>query len=81
MYYVYLLKSKLNGELYRGSTNDLKYRFKEHNDGKVFSTKRYRPWKLIYYEAFAEEKLARLREQKLKHNGNAMHELKKRLGL
>jgi putative endonuclease len=78
---VYLLKSKLNGELYRGSTNDLKCRFKEHNDGKVFSTKRYRPWKLIYYEAFAEEKLARLREQNLKYNGNAMHELKKRLGL
>jgi len=81
MYYIYLLKSKLNGELYRGSTNNLRSRFKDHNDGKVFSTKRYGPWEVIYYEVFTEEKLARAREQKLKHNGNAMRELKKRLNL
>lgn len=81
MNYLYLLQSKLNNEIYVGSTKDLKRRMEEHNDGKVFSTKRYIPWKLIYYEAYISEKLARLREKRLKHNGNAIRELKKRIGL
>jgi len=81
MYYVYILQSELNSELYTGSSNDLKKRFQEHNDGKVTSTKRYKPWKLIYYEAYQTEKLARIREKRLKYNGNAMRELKKRIGL
>ena len=81
MYYVYLLVSKINKQMYIGSTNNLKKRFKEHNDGKVISTKRYRPWILFYYEAYLSEKLARLREKRLKYNGNALRELKKRIGL
>ncbi|MEK7534017.1 MAG: GIY-YIG nuclease family protein [Patescibacteria group bacterium] len=80
MYYVYILQSKLNSESYTGSSNDLKKRFQEHNDGKVTSTKRYKPWKLIYYEAYQTEKLARIREKRLKYNGNAIRELKKRIG-
>jgi len=81
MYYVYLLQSKLNNEIYTGSTTDLRKRFMEHNEGKEKSTKRYAPWKLIYYEAYNTERLARLREKRLKHNGNAIRELKKRTGL
>jgi len=67
-------------ETYIGSTNNLKGRFVEHNLGKVTSTKRYRPWRLLYYEAFLDERLARKREQRLKNNGNALRELKKRVG-
>ncbi|MEX2007707.1 MAG: GIY-YIG nuclease family protein [Candidatus Levyibacteriota bacterium] len=81
MFYVYVLKSILNDQIYVGSTKNLKIRFKEHNNGKIISTKRYKPWKLIYYEAYTEEKLARMREKKLKYHGNAMKELKKRIGL
>ncbi|MEK9176557.1 MAG: GIY-YIG nuclease family protein [Patescibacteria group bacterium] len=81
MYYVYVLKSVIKNQIYTGSTKDLKKRLNEHNDGKVTSTKRYNPWNLIYYEAFIEEKLARVREKNLKYNGNAMKELKKRIGL
>jgi len=81
MHYVYILQSELNGELYTGSTNNLKKRFQEHNDGKVISTKRYKPWKLLYYEAYRTEELARRREKRLKYNGNAMRELRKRIGL
>lgn len=62
-----------------GSTNDLKDRLKKHNEGKVFSTKRYKPWKLVYYEAYNDEKLARMREQKIKHHGNAWKQLKQRI--
>ena len=82
MYYVYLLISKIKEkEIYIGSTKDLKRRVKEHNEGKEKSTKRYMPWKIFYYEAYPIEKLARMREKRLKHNGNALRELKKRVGL
>lgn len=79
MYYVYLLKSLNFEQIYVGSTNDLKRRFQEHNDGKEFHTNKYKPWKLVYYEAFDNEKAARIREQKLKDHGNAIRELKKRI--
>ena len=79
MYYVYLLKNLINQELYVGSTNDLKSRFKKHNEGRIFSTKRYKPWTLVYYEAYLIEGLARSREQKLKQHGNSLKELKKRV--
>ncbi|OGY90712.1 MAG: hypothetical protein A3B31_02620 [Candidatus Komeilibacteria bacterium RIFCSPLOWO2_01_FULL_53_11] len=36
---------------------------------------------MYYYEAYPTEKLARLREKRLKHNGNSIRELKKRLDL
>ena len=81
MYYVYFLKSKNFNQIYVGSTNDLKRRLEEHNKGKSPSTKRYLPWKLIYYEAFEEENFARMREKKLKNHGNSLRELKKRIGL
>ncbi len=80
MYYFYLLQSiKKITEIYTGSTNNLKSRFNEHNQGNVFSTKRYTPWRLVYYEAYASEKDARLREQKFKRHGKGNQELKKRL--
>lgn len=79
MYYVYLLQSKQRNERYIGSTNDLRERIKLHNSGKVFSTKRYCPWTLVYYEAYQTEKLARHREKQLKYHGSAKHALLKRL--
>ena len=50
MFYVYVLESLKNGELYTGYTSDLRKRVQEHNYGLNPSTKRYVPWKLIYYE-------------------------------
>lgn len=51
MFYVYILESIKNGELYTGYTKDLKKRLKEYNQGLSFATKRYKPWRCIYYEA------------------------------
>jgi len=51
MYYLYILQSKIDNRLYKGITENLRKRFKDHNSGKVKSTKPYRPWILIYYEA------------------------------
>ena len=65
--------------MYVGSTNDLKKRFKEHNDGKVFSTKPRRPFELVYYEAYKVESDARNREKNLKLRSRAFTQLKKRI--
>ncbi len=79
MFYVYVLKSLKDEELYIGSTNDLKRRFKEHQNGESFSTNLRRPFELIYYEAYKNEKDARLREHALKFRGNARRFLKDRM--
>ena len=82
MFYVYVLQSlKDSNQIYFGQTNDLKARLSEHNAGKNVSTKRYMPWKVVYYEAYASRKLALARERQLKHYGQARTALKKRLNL
>ncbi len=81
MYYTYLLKSKRNNQLHIGSTNNLKRRLIEHNAGTEISTRRYMPWEILYYEAYNAESFAGEREKRLKYNGNALREAKKRIGL
>jgi putative endonuclease len=66
MFYTYVLQSLKNNELYTGYTADLKKRLQEHNQGKNLSTKRYMPWKIIYYEACIDEGDAKRREGYLK---------------
>ena len=66
MFYVYILESEKDNELYVGFTINLKKRFKEHNNGENVSTKPYIPWILIYCEACLNEKDARRREKYLK---------------
>lgn len=68
-FYVYVLFSIKDGKRYIGFTKDLRKRFQEHNDGKVFSTCYRRPLKLIYYEACLSEEDARRREGYLKVTG------------
>lgn len=69
MHYVYILQSlRKPGWLYKGSTSDLKKRFKEHNAGKNFSTAPHLPYKLIYYEAYLLKVDAEAREKYLKTN-------------
>ena len=61
-----------------GSTKNLDRRLNEHNEGLVTSTRPYRPWKVVAYEAYNSEADAREREQRLKAHGNASREFKKR---
>jgi putative endonuclease len=65
MYYVYILQNS-EGKFYKGYTADLKKRIKEHNSGKVKSTKNFKHWKLVYYEAFISKASARKEELFLK---------------
>ena len=79
MFYMYVLKSRKDLQLYVGSTNDLRRRFKEHNSGKVFSTKSRQPFELVYHEAYKSEHDARNREKNLKLRSRAFTQLKKRI--
>ena len=49
-YYVYVLRSKLDGKYYTGFSTDLDKRIEEHNSGKVSSTKYRIPFEIVYYE-------------------------------
>ena len=62
MYYTYVLRSKKDNKWYTGFTSDLRKRLKEHNDGKVHSTKNRGPFELIYYEGCINKKDAQVRE-------------------
>jgi putative endonuclease len=66
MWYVYILKSSIKRWYYVGSTNRLDQRIKEHNAGKVLSTKFYKPLQLIFKKEFDLESEARSYERLLK---------------
>lgn len=78
MHCVYVLRSNKDDLWYTGCTNDLQKRLKEHNDGKVVSTKERVPFELIYYEASLNESDAFAREKYLK-SGMGKRYLKNRL--
>ncbi|MBU4338687.1 GIY-YIG nuclease family protein [Patescibacteria group bacterium] len=78
MFYTYIIQSKKDGRWYTGCTNDLRKRFKQHNNGEVSSTKGRGPFELIYYEACRNEQDAFAREKYLK-SGPGKQYLKKRL--
>lgn len=65
-HYVYVLKSEIDNKFYTGYTKILKLRFKLHMEGKVSSTKKRVPFKLIYYEACLNQQDATHREKYLK---------------
>ncbi|MBU0660938.1 GIY-YIG nuclease family protein [Patescibacteria group bacterium] len=79
MYIIYFLESiQDNTRHYIGYTTNLTQRIKTHNNGSVSSTKRYRPWKIIYAEAYIHQQDARGREKFLK-SGSGWKYLKKQL--
>jgi len=67
MTYVYLIESvNLRQQHYVGLTHDLKQRLADHNEGKSPHTRKFKPWVLIAYTAFAEEEAAQAYEKYLK---------------
>lgn len=73
MWYVYVIGSKQNKNLYIGCTNDLRKRIALHNSGKVPSTKFQRPFVLIHYEAYLDKRDAYSREKWLKTGWGRNH--------
>lgn len=56
------------GRIYVGQTQNIDARLREHMQGRVFSTKGYRPWKLLYQERVTDRVVARRREIYFKHS-------------
>ena len=64
MWYVCVLQSEKDEKLYAGFTSDLRRRFSEHNSARGGKyTKRKKPFKLIFYEAYLDKKDAMTAER------------------
>ena len=79
MYFVYVLFSDKDRQLYVGYTNNLKRRLGEHQSGKSIATRNRLPVKLIYFEGYIKWSDAKRREKYLK-GGNGRGQLKIQIG-
>jgi len=77
MYYIYILKLN-NSKLYTGYSNNIKRRMQEHQEGKVTTTSKFLPIKLIHYEAYVLQSDA-LRRKKFLKTSDGKHFLKQQL--
>lgn len=68
MYFVYILQSEVNERFYYGFTSrDPQSRFLEHNKNTANGyTKKYQPWKLVWYAGFISREKAEAFEKYLK---------------
>lgn len=78
MWYAYILESEKDDKHYIGSSNDLKRRIEENNNGNVESTSARRPLRLVSYIAVETEEQARSLEKFLK-SGSGFSFIKKRI--
>jgi putative endonuclease len=77
-YYVYVLQSKKNGQLYKGFTKDLIARLKTHETSPSQTDIKMGPFKLMWYCCFQDKYKALAFEKYLK-SGSGIAFLKKRL--
>jgi len=78
MWYVYILRSVTDKNVYVGSTNNIRRRLAEHNSGKVDSTKGRIPFALEAYIAVRDQVKAIELEQYFK-TGSGRALLQKRI--
>jgi len=78
MYYVYVLYSWKDGGMYIGQTEHLIERVRQHQLGKVTSTRRRRPFSLVYLETVLTREEALGRELEWKTNKGRRY-LRKRI--
>jgi putative endonuclease len=78
MWYVYFLELT-NGEVYVGSTNDLRRRVASHRRGHVISTRGHLPALLRSYVAVASEPQARRLEHYFKSGSGKAFAMKRLL--
>ena len=59
MYHVYIIQSISHPKKkYVGKTTNLKKRISDHNCGTTTSTKKFKPWDLVVYVTFQDERKA-----------------------
>ena len=65
-YFVYVIKSEIDGSYYIGSTQDITERLERHNQGRSKYTKVKCPWNLVYIEEHPNRAKAVRRENEIK---------------
>ena len=75
---VYAIYDQILKEIYVGLTNNLTRRLQEHKSGNSKYTKKFKNIELFYFKEFANYKIAREYEKKLK-SGYGKEFLKKEL--
>lgn len=80
MFFVYILKSLKDNNLYIGRTNNIERRLKEHNSGKVSSTKSRIPFIVLKQIEIEDEKESVFLEKEYK-KGYKREQLKSEFGL
>ena len=80
MWHVYFLELS-NGDIYVGSTDDLRRRFASHLQGYVISTSKYLPVVLRSYVAVANEATARSLDRYFKSGSGKAFARKRFLGM
>ena len=66
-YYVYVLRNSVTKKLYKGQTQNLERRLKEHSQSKTKTTSHHaNAWELVYHEIFETRELAVSREKYFK---------------
>ena len=66
MFIVYILFSSKVDQYYVGHTQNMEDRLFRHNSGRSLSTKKGKPWNLVYTETFETRSEAMLREKAIK---------------
>jgi putative endonuclease len=66
MWYVYILESLVDGDYYKGYSQNYLNRLAQHNNGESKFTSIKKPWKLIFVQEFEDKSLAIKREKQLK---------------
>jgi len=80
MYIVYILKSERKSRRYIGHTDDIGERLKQHNRGRVRTSRYGMPWTVIYSETCKTRSEAYRRELEIKSYKGGI-KFKKLLGL
>jgi putative endonuclease len=66
MWLVYILQSEVDGDYYKGITQNIERRLIEHNAGESKYTSTKKPWKLVCSYPFETKKEAIIEEKRIK---------------
>jgi putative endonuclease len=66
MYYVYIIESLVDRDLYKGSIENYQKRLEQHNNGESQFTRTKMPWRLVFVQNVPTKKEALIIEKKLK---------------
>ncbi len=65
-WFIYILRSELDGDYYKGITEDVLRRLEEHNAGDSKFTSTKRPWKLVFQKEMPSKRDAIIEEKRIK---------------